>query len=73
MPSGVRMPDVRCGGCRRLLLDPVSRRRGLGPVCARALAAPDPARVPAPTITVDVIPGQTVLPLVDHQPTLWSL
>ncbi|MEU6437472.1 hypothetical protein ABZ874_24485 [Streptomyces albidoflavus] len=33
---------------------------------------PPRATIPAPR-TDDVLPGQTELPLADHQPSLWSL
>ncbi|MFF2650563.1 DUF6011 domain-containing protein [Streptomyces sp. NPDC058045] len=59
--------------CGRLLHDPVSRVRGLGPVCARRLHGQPAARPMPATPSVDRIPGQTELPLIDHQPTLWSL
>ncbi|MGW6531416.1 DUF6011 domain-containing protein [Streptomyces venezuelae] len=61
--------------CGRLLADPVSRGRGLGPVCARRLQGRTARRsaLPRPAVTPDPIPGQTELPLTDHQPTLWSL
>lgn len=73
------------GGCGRWLTDPVSIARGYGKHCAELhgiLVAP-PARRPSATTRrppttrtdppVEPIPGQTELPLVDHQPTLWSL
>ncbi|WP_353963261.1 DUF6011 domain-containing protein [Streptomyces sp. NBC_01549] len=61
--------------CGRLLRDPASRVRGLGPVCARRLqgrTAPRPS-IASPTNRSEPIPGQTELPLVEHQPTLWSI
>lgn len=62
----------RCAACGRRL-----RRRspsGLGPVCARRLGATvQPARASPTTDPMPEIPGQTELPLTDHQPSLWSL
>lgn len=64
----------RCAACGRRLRNP--SLSGLGPVCARRLgrtAAPSKrARTTPPAVPVHV-PGQTELPLQDHQPTLWSL
>lgn len=65
---------VKCV-CGRLLRDPVSRARGIGPICAKRLqarTAPRP-RPPAPSTGREPIPGQDELPLVEIQPTLWSL
>ncbi|MEU6661228.1 DUF6011 domain-containing protein [Streptomyces sp. NPDC046821] len=62
--------------CGRLLTDPVSRARGLGPTCWRRLRGDTPARrtpVAPPTTAIPVIDGQAELPLREHQPTLWSL
>lgn len=62
--------------CGRLLRDPVSRARGLGPTCWRRLRGDSrPRRAPAapPATPVPVIDGQTELPLTEQQPTLWSL
>lgn len=69
-----REAPVRCA-CGRLLADPVSRARGLGPVCAKRLQGRTarPPRITSPTTDPEPIPGQTELQLVDHQPTLWSL
>lgn len=61
----------RCGLCGRVLADPVSRARGVGPVCFRASGGRTAPRVPVPE--AGPIPGQTELPLVEHQPSLWSL
>jgi len=71
MPSA---EPVRCR-CGRPLRDPVSRARGLGPVCARrlGLATRHPPAIRATDAPVEPMPGQTELPLIDHQPTLWSL
>ncbi|MBL3664464.1 hypothetical protein JL475_00190 [Streptomyces sp. M2CJ-2] len=73
------------GGCGRWLTDPVSIARKFGKRCAERLGilvAP-PARRPSATTRrppavrtdppVEHCPGQTELPLVDHQPTLWSI
>lgn len=59
----------RCKECGRPLIRPSPS--GMGPVCARRRGA-TPSRSPtirstnAPT---DPMPGQTELPLHDHQPT----
>lgn len=58
--------------CGRLLRDPASIARGLGPVCNRRLNGP-PVVVRAPATDQKPIPGQTELPLQPMQPTLWSL
>lgn len=56
--------------CGRLLKDPVSIARGLGPVCNRRLNGPPPTvRTPA----AGPVDGQTELPLKPVQVTLWSL
>ncbi|MFE9127053.1 DUF6011 domain-containing protein [Streptomyces sp. NPDC007148] len=64
---------MRCT-CGRPLRDPVSRARGLGPVCHKRLHG-TPGRRPrqATPTTAEPIPGQDELPLADCQPTLWSL
>ncbi|MFD8771374.1 DUF6011 domain-containing protein [Streptomyces sp. NPDC059916] len=66
----------RCAACGRLLADPASKARGLGPHCARRLGGRRAARAsPAAPTTAPVphIPGQTALPLQPFQPTLESL
>jgi hypothetical protein len=64
---------ARCLVCGRRLVRPSPT--GLGPVCARRRSAT--ARKPVAIRPADArsepIPGQTELPLTDHQPTLWSL
>lgn len=74
------MARRRCrGNCGRWLTDEESIARGYGPVCAErlGLTVKQPARSRLPTTRIDTtpdqIPGQVALPLVDHQPTLWSL
>ncbi|UPZ27703.1 DUF6011 domain-containing protein [Streptomyces sp. LRE541] len=69
------------GGCGRWLKSPAAVEIGYGRVCAERLGIPtrQPARPrlrpkaaradPGP----EQIPGQVALPLVEHQPTLWSL
>lgn len=69
------------GGCGRWLTNAESIALGYGRQCAAAHgitpARTIPARWPRPVSRPDPppepIPGQTALPLVDHQPTLWSL
>lgn len=65
----------RCVACGRRLRRP--SLSGLGPVCARRLAAAAPrSAVVVPQSAggpVSQVPGQTALPLVDYQPSLWSL
>lgn len=75
------------GGCGRWLTNPVSMAIGLGETCLKkqagsasaARTAPQAPRVPpgasraATANPVPVCDGQTELPLVDHQPTLWSI
>ena len=70
---GPEEEPVRCA-CGRSLRDPESRDRGLGPVCWRKLHGRPRrgVRIPTPA-AVEPGPGQTELPLVPHQPTLWSL
>jgi hypothetical protein len=73
MPAGPR----KClGGCGRWLTDPESLARGYGKTCAGRhgidTSLTPAARTP-PASPVPSIPGQTELPLTDHQPTLWSL
>jgi len=65
-------PPVICP-CGRLLRDPVSRARGLGPVCHRRLSGRTAPRVrkPAQASASQPIPGQDELPLND-QLDLWS-
>lgn len=56
---------VRCP-CGRLLRDPASVVRGVGPVCAKRLSGRTEPRtpLPAPILTpAPHIPGQTALPL----------
>jgi hypothetical protein len=64
---------ARCGACGRRLARPSPS--GLGPVCARrlGLTSRKPPAIRGADTQPDRIPGQTELPLVDHQPTLWSL
>ncbi|WP_263165438.1 DUF6011 domain-containing protein [Streptomyces sp. SCSIO ZS0520] len=71
-PPPGRLTAPRCGLCGRVLADPASRARGYGPRCARRLTPP-PRRATIPAPRTDGVPGQTELPLVDLQPTLWSL
>ena len=72
MPAPSVAPS--CRSCGRLLASEASRARGYGPVCWRALTARTALLVVVPAQTIpDVIPGQVELPLVEHQPTLWSL
>lgn len=69
---------ARCALCGRLLADPASRARGLGPVCFRRSGGrPGPRalrpRPPgAPGVPVPEIPGQAELPLSPRQTSLWS-
>ena len=62
------MTARRCAGCGRALR---ASPGPYGPVCARRLNG-TPAVIRAPA-TDGQMPGQTELPLVTHQPTLWSL
>ncbi|MFE4671061.1 DUF6011 domain-containing protein [Streptomyces sp. NPDC056723] len=74
--DGADADAPRCATCGRLLADPASKVRGLGPVCARRLGGRTAARAsPAAPTTAPVphIPGQTALPLQPFQPTLESL
>ncbi|QQN79755.1 hypothetical protein [Streptomyces sp. XC 2026] len=64
------MTPSRCRACSRPLRRPA--RDGLGPVCRRRTTAPV-LLVPVPDGTPGHVPGQTALPLVPHQPSLWSL
>lgn len=79
------MSRRRCAGCGRTLR---TSPGPYGPTCARKLAgsppdsrtgAPGPRlptrrhKAPTDAPTPPRIPGQTELPLTDHQPTLWSL
>lgn len=67
-------PFLCLGGCGRRLTAPESRAIGYGPTCRERhgiRTAPGP-RIPAPAHH-DHIPGQEAIPLVNHQPTLWSL
>lgn len=68
-PGGAESPRVTCRDCGRLLRRP--RPSGLGPVCERRRRGLR-ATIPAPRPD-DALPGQTELPLADHQPSLWSL
>lgn len=64
---------ARCAACGRRLRQ--SSPSGLGPVCARRLGVTT-RRAPAirsPDVPPAPMPGQTELPLTEHQPTLWSL
>lgn len=68
------MPSARCTACGRRLRRPSPT--GLGPVCQRRLRSRPPSRTTPAAATgspVPPIPGQTELPLVHHQATLWSL
>ncbi|MEV8474879.1 DUF6011 domain-containing protein [Streptomyces sp. NPDC051173] len=64
---------ARCGLCGRLLADPASRARGLGPVCFRRSRGRTGHRVsPLPVLAaVPETAGQEQLPLVPEQPGLW--
>lgn len=64
----------RCRECKRPLQRPSPS--GFGPVCERrrnARLAPVPAARTPTAGPVPHVPGQTELPLAEHQPTLWSL
>ncbi|MEU3220002.1 DUF6011 domain-containing protein [Streptomyces sp. NPDC006971] len=61
----------KCRVCGRRLADPASWARGIGPVCARASDGRPRPHIPTPPPDHHV-DGQTELPLVHHQPTLWS-
>ncbi|MFB7900277.1 hypothetical protein ACFC1B_28605 [Streptomyces xiamenensis] len=63
------MTPARCRQCGRRLRRPA--RDGLGPVCRRRTT--EVLLVPVPDGTPGHVPGQTALPLVPLQPTLWSL
>jgi hypothetical protein len=68
------MPTNRCTACGRRLRRPSPT--GLGPVCERRLRPRTAARnTPAAAVggPVPPMPGQTEIPLVHHQATLWSL
>jgi len=80
------MQPRKClGNCGRWLTNKESIARGYGKHCAEAHGIPvaAPARRPSavtrrPPVArtdppVEIHPGQTALPLVDHQPTLWSI
>lgn len=63
----------RCGLCGRLLRDPASRARGLGPVCARrsqSRSARRPSLQPA-ALPIRAIHGQAQLPPAPEQCGLW--
>lgn len=64
------MTPARCRQCNRPLRRPA--RDGLGPVCRRRSAV-EVRLVAVPDGTPGHVPGQTALPLVPHQPSLWSL
>ncbi|MEU3976861.1 DUF6011 domain-containing protein [Streptomyces bacillaris] len=66
------MTGPRCRVCGRRLRSARWRARGIGPVCARRNQSQPAPRIPTPTPDHH-IPGQDELPLVHHQPTLWSL
>lgn len=68
-PAGPEGPRVTCRDCGRVLRRPTAS--GCGPVCERKRRGAR-ATIPAPRAD-DVLPGQTELPLIDLQPTLWSL
>lgn len=61
-----------CRVCGRLLRTERSRAAGVGPVCRRASQPRTAARIPTP-VPEHHIDGQTELPLLPMQPTLWSL
>lgn len=66
----------RCGLCGRVLRSEASRAAGVGPVCLRrsrdrTAARTSPRSIPA--TESPQVPGQTELPLLVHQPTLWPL
>ncbi|MFJ6319679.1 DUF6011 domain-containing protein [Streptomyces californicus] len=65
------MTGPSCRVCGRRLRSEKTRARGIGPVCARRTRQTTP-HIPTPTPDHH-IPGQDELPLVHHQPTLWSL
>lgn len=73
---GDQPPAKRRCICGRPLSDPVSRARGLGPVCYRRLRGRTQHRTVAaaapPAGPVPVTDGQDELPLTE-QPTLWNL
>ncbi|MER6607335.1 DUF6011 domain-containing protein [Streptomyces sp. NPDC000927] len=66
------MTAPSCRVCGRLLRSEKWRARGIGPVCARATGACTRPHIPTPRPDHH-IDGQSELPLVHHQPTLWSL
>ncbi|WP_443069250.1 DUF6011 domain-containing protein [Streptomyces sp. NBC_01362] len=61
-----------CRVCGRLLRSERWRARGVGPVCWSRTRGRTAVRIPTPHPDHHV-PGQDELPLVHHQPTLWSL
>ncbi|MFJ4852423.1 DUF6011 domain-containing protein [Streptomyces sp. NPDC088730] len=61
-----------CRVCGRVLRSERWRVRGIGPVCARRVGDRPLPRIPTPTPDHHV-DGQAELPLVHHQPSLWSL
>ncbi|MEU9333175.1 DUF6011 domain-containing protein [Streptomyces sp. NPDC048290] len=60
---------VRCP-CGRLLHDPASRARGVGPVCFRRLSGHTAPRIhiPAPNMASPHIPGQLAIPIQPRLP-----
>jgi hypothetical protein len=76
------MTGLVCKGCKRRLKNPSPT--GYGPVCARKHTPPAPRRHRTPTRrssahpapvrpAPDELPGQEVIPMFFHQPTLESL
>ncbi|MFF8716196.1 DUF6011 domain-containing protein [Streptomyces sp. NPDC015184] len=65
------MTGPSCRVCGRRLADPASRARGIGPICAKAAKARAAVHIPTPH-PPEHVPGQAELPLIHHQPTLWS-
>ncbi|MFJ3258471.1 DUF6011 domain-containing protein [Streptomyces sp. NPDC086771] len=66
------MTAPACRVCGRPLRSEASRARGVGPICHRRTHGRAAVRIPTPPADHHV-PGQVELPLVHHQPTLWSL
>ncbi|MGW9299395.1 DUF6011 domain-containing protein [Streptomyces cyaneofuscatus] len=65
------MTTAVCRVCGRRLRSAQWRARGIGPVCARRTRQQPAPHIPTPAPDHH-IPGQAELPLVHHQPTLWS-
>ncbi|MFB7845479.1 DUF6011 domain-containing protein [Streptomyces sp. NPDC056053] len=66
------MTAPSCRVCGRLLRSETSRARGVGPTCHRRTGGHTGPHIPTPRPDHHV-PGQAELPLIHHQPTLWSL